>query len=237
MSRSLSLLTTLLGAVVLLGLGAYWLTAPTEAPLETSMSVAETMGSDTTGYRRATEVRPFTFPADHGPHPGYKTEWWYVTGNLSGPEAQPCGYELTVFHLGLTPPDAAPDSASPSNWRTNQLSMAHFGVTGGASETFHAFERFQRGGAGLAGVQADPFRVWLNDWSMTGASDAPFPSWLRTQEQAIGVDLTLHPPSPLSYRAIRDLVRRGQEAEMPPTTPTPVCTRRGPSRWTATRWT
>ncbi|PSQ85669.1 MAG: carotenoid 1,2-hydratase, partial [Bacteroidetes bacterium QS_3_64_15] len=78
MSRSLSVLTSLVVAMVVLGLGAYWLTAPSgESDLRTSVSVTEAMGSDTTGYRRATEVRPFTFPADHGPHPGYKTEWWY----------------------------------------------------------------------------------------------------------------------------------------------------------------
>jgi predicted secreted hydrolase len=141
------------------------------------------MGSDTTGYRRATEVRPFTFPADHGPHPGYKTEWWYVTGNLNGPDAQPYGYELTIFRLGLTPPGAAPDAARPPDWRTNQLYMAHFAVTDGASETFHAFERFQRGGAGLAGAQASPFRVWLDDWSMTGSADSAFPMGLRAQDE------------------------------------------------------
>ena len=22
------------------------------------------------------------FPKDHGPHPEYRTEWWYYTGNL-----------------------------------------------------------------------------------------------------------------------------------------------------------
>ncbi|PSQ94825.1 MAG: carotenoid 1,2-hydratase, partial [Bacteroidetes bacterium SW_11_64_17] len=90
MSRSSSILTALALTAALLGLGAYWLTdASGETALKTSTSVAEAMGSDTTGYRRATEVRPFKFPADHGPHPGYKTEWWYVTGNLSGPDAQP----------------------------------------------------------------------------------------------------------------------------------------------------
>jgi predicted secreted hydrolase len=96
------------------------------------------MGSDTTGYRRATAVRPFSFPADHGPHPGYKTEWWYVTGTLTGPEAQPYGYELTLFRIGLTPPDAAPDS-TPSDWRTNQLYMGHFAVTRKPSTISSAF--------------------------------------------------------------------------------------------------
>jgi predicted secreted hydrolase len=210
MSRSLSVLISLGVAVALLGLGAYWFTAPSaEADLRTSVSVAEAMGSDTTGYRRATEVRPFTFPSDHGPHPGYKTEWWYVTGNLSGPQAEPYGYELTIFRLALTPPDAAPDSAAFSDWRTNQLYMGHFAVTDGASETFHAFERFERGGAGLAGAQADPFRVWLDDWSMTGLDGTAFPMQLRAQEQGVGVDLTLRPTKPRVLQGDQGLSQKG----------------------------
>jgi predicted secreted hydrolase len=210
MTQSRSLLTGLLVVTAGLALGAYWLTGNNESEsLQTSTSVAEAMGSDTTGYRRATEVRPFTFPADHGPHPGYKTEWWYVTGNLEGPDAQPYGYELTIFRLGLTPPDAAPNSTLPSGWRTNQLYMAHFAVTNGALETFHAFERFQRGGAGLAGAEAAPFRVWLDNWSMTGSEDSAFPMRLRAQENGIGVNLTLRPSKPRVLQGNQGLSQKG----------------------------
>jgi predicted secreted hydrolase len=210
MSRSLSVLTSLVVAMAVLGLGAYWLTASSGASdLRTSVSVADAMAGDTTGYRRATEVRPFTFPADHGPHPGYKTEWWYVTGTLTGPDAQPYGYELTIFRLGLAPPDADSAPTASGDWRTNQLYMAHFAVTNGADETFHAFERFQRGGAGLAGARADPFRVWLDNWSMTGSEDSPFPMQLQVQEEGIGIDLTLRPAKPRVLQGDRGLSQKG----------------------------
>ena len=210
MSRSLSVLTSLVVAMAVLGLGAYWLTASSGASdLRTSVSVADAMAGDTTGYRRATEVRPFTFPADHGPHPGYKTEWWYVTGTLTGPDAQPYGYELTIFRLGLAPPDADLAPTASGDWRTNQLYMAHFAVTNGADETFHAFERFQRGGAGLAGARADPFRVWLDNWSMTGSEDSPFPMQLQVQEEGIGIDLTLRPAKPRVLQGDRGLSQKG----------------------------
>jgi predicted secreted hydrolase len=166
------------------------------------------MAGDTTGFRRATEVRPFTFPEDHGPHPGYKTEWWYVTGTLDGPDGAPFGYELTIFRIGLTPPSALPDT-TPSAWRTNQLYMGHFAVTDGATETFHAFERFQRGGAGLAGAQAAPFRVWLDDWSMTGTDSSAFPLRLRAQDRDVGVALTLRPTKPRVLQGDRGLSQKG----------------------------
>ncbi len=212
MSRSTTLIAILTGTLLALGLGAYWLTAASDATdLQTSLSVSEAMGSDTTGYRRATKVRPFTFPADHGPHPGYKTEWWYVTGNLTGPEAQSYGYEFTLFRIGLTPPDAAPDS-TPSDWRTNQLYMGHFAVTDGTSETFHAFERFQRGGAGLAGAQANPFRVWLEDWSMASTGASTFPVQLHAQTEGVGVNLTLDPTKPRVLQGDRGLSQKGPGA-------------------------
>ena len=35
------------------------------------------------GFERAYSPRDFRFPADHGPHETFATEWWYFTGNLS----------------------------------------------------------------------------------------------------------------------------------------------------------
>ena len=34
------------------------------------------------GFAQVLEPRVFEFPRDHGPHPQYRQEWWYVTGNL-----------------------------------------------------------------------------------------------------------------------------------------------------------
>ena len=90
--------------------------------------------------------------------------------------------------------------------------MAHFAVTDGASETFHAFERFQRDGAGLAGARADPFRVWLDDWSMTSTGSQPFPVRLQAQEQGIGIDLTLRPTKPRVLQGNQGLSKKGPGA-------------------------
>jgi predicted secreted hydrolase len=214
MSRSRPVILGVLLLAGALGLGAYWLTAGSgDDDLQTSVSVADAMSSDTTGYRRATEVRDFVFPADHGPHPGFKNEWWYVTGTLQGPDGAPYGYELTIFRFALTPPDDPGDvslvNAGSSDWRTNQFYMAHFAVTNGADGTFHAYERFGRGGAGLAGAQADPFRVWLEDWSMTSTGPAPFPVRLRAQEADVGIDLTVRPAKPMVLQGNRGLSQKG----------------------------
>jgi predicted secreted hydrolase len=36
------------------------------------------------------------FPADHGAHPGLRTEWWYITGALQAGERR-FGFQVTFF--------------------------------------------------------------------------------------------------------------------------------------------
>ena len=56
------------------------------------------------GYATATVSRTFAFPADHGPHPGFRNEWWYLTGHLDGQNGERFGFELTIFRFLLAPP-------------------------------------------------------------------------------------------------------------------------------------
>ena len=45
--------------------------------------------------------REFAFPADHGAHDGFRTEWWYVTGNLFAADGRAFGVQLTFFRNAL----------------------------------------------------------------------------------------------------------------------------------------
>lgn len=152
------------------------------------LTVAEAMtGGDTAGFARVTTPRPFVFPADHGPHPEYAIEWWYYTGNVSSSDGRRFGFQFTLFRSGLAPAVAA----RPSGWATSSIYMAHFALSDAASGTFHAFERFSRGAAGLAGAQGEPFRVWLENWSVEGLGADGMPMRLRAAEGDVAIDLTL----------------------------------------------
>lgn len=117
------------------------------------------------GFTRALEPGAIEFPRDLGAHDAYRTEWWYYTGNLQTADGREFGYQLTFFRRALTlaPEDAASEPASA--WRTNQVYLAHFTVSDVANGNFYQQERLSRGGAGLAGAQATPYRVWLEDWA------------------------------------------------------------------------
>ena len=200
------IISALLVCVVLAG-GVYLLTREEEA-IQSNLTVAEALASDTAGYRRAAQPRAFSFPEDHGPHPGFRTEWWYYTGNLETKSGRHFGYQFTLFRNALTPPDTAARPRA-SSWATRQLYMGHFALTDVEGEAFYDFERFSRGGAGLAGAQADSFRVWLEDWSARGTSGATFPMRLRARQENVAVDLTLRPSKPLVLQGERGLSQKG----------------------------
>ena len=141
------------------------------------------------GFQRALKPRPFSFPADDGPHPDFQTEWWYYTGHLHS-AARRFGYQFTIFRRGLLPgADTTPD-----DWTTHQIYFAHFTLSDIEQQRFYPFERWERGALGLAGAQAKPFKVWLNHWALSG--DPQKQVQLRAETPEIGLQLNLKPLKP-----------------------------------------
>jgi predicted secreted hydrolase len=152
--------------------------------------LAEGDGDD--AFARALTPRAFEFPRDHGAHNEYRSEWWYFTGNLETADARHFGFELTFFRFALDA--AAPERAS--EWGTSQAWMAHFALTDTQAGDFMAAERFARGALGLAGAEAAPFRVWVEDWSAdartaAGGDGDAFAARLEARDGGYALDLEL----------------------------------------------
>jgi predicted secreted hydrolase len=139
------------------------------------------------GFTVADGSRPLNFPEDFGAHDDFQTEWWYYTGNLQTPEGRHFGFELTVFRIGLLPPTI--ELPTDSQWYSHSVYFAHFAVSDIASEQFYAFERYSRPGPGLAGAQADPYRVWVEDWNINERATGVYR--LQAVQAKISLDLTL----------------------------------------------
>ena len=151
-------------------------------------------------FAQVLSPRQFVFPADHGPHPHYRHEWWYLTGHLEAMDGEEFGFEVTFFRVGLVPPQessATPEGGEASRWRARQIYVAHFAVTDLARRQFHSTERRAREALGLAGAASEPLRVWLGPWSLAADPAAPEaesdrPVWaLRVQDERYGLDLKL----------------------------------------------
>ena len=118
------------------------------------------LGQSAQGYAAVTPGRKFSFPTDHGPHPEYRIEWWYVTANLADKDGTAYGAQWTLFRQAMTP------GGAQEGWASQQIWMAHAAVT--RADTHRTSETFARGGVGQAGVEAAPFRAWIDSWQMRG---------------------------------------------------------------------
>lgn len=208
MKGKIFLLVVVLVLVVLTG-AAIYLAVPESNDVATTGSIEASealSGIDTAGYARADSVRDFVFPADHGAHPQYKTEWWYYTGNLVSTTGRKFGFQLTFFRSALSPDSVRSTSA----WAGNQLYMAHFAIADIGAEHFYASERFSRGAAGLAGADGTPFRVWLYDWQAASNGAAMFPVHLAAATDTTALGLVLDSLKPLVLHGDRGLSKKGR---------------------------
>jgi predicted secreted hydrolase len=173
-------------------------------------SVVEALNRGQGDFALATEPLPLTFPLDHGPHPDYRTEWWYFIGNLTDQRGQAYGYQLTFFRSALTAeaPERESDLAS------NQLYMAHFAVTSAPADRHLSFERFSRGAGGLAGAQGEPdFAVWLEDWSarQTGPGTYELNASVQQDDGLVALQLALRETQPPLLHGDAGLSQKGPE--------------------------
>ena len=155
------------------------------------LAVGAAHGDDATGFRSVTGPCRFSFPEDHGAHPGYRTEWWYYTGNLTAATGQRFGFQLTFFRHQLRPSDTRRDWPEPaSSWRTNQIYLAHAALTDLSRRRHVMAERVSREALGMAGAVQDQkiVRVFLHDWE-TVISPAGHRLRMRDPQFHLALDL------------------------------------------------
>jgi predicted secreted hydrolase len=95
------------------------------------------------GYAVPQPGHIFSFPADHGAHPDFRIEWWYVTGHLRSEDARRFGFQATFFRLA-GPRGGAPDPNPDFSLGT--LYLAHMALTDVAGQRFLFEERLNREG-------------------------------------------------------------------------------------------
>jgi predicted secreted hydrolase len=152
--------TILIGIIAagLLAAGATYLTRPNRLPA--------VYGPE--GYRAVTGPCGLAFPEDHGPHPDFKTEWWYYTGNLAAENGRRFGYQLTFFRSRIIPPEQEAAWPKPASaWRTAQIYLAHAAVSDLDGGKYLHDEQMARGALGMAGagLEGNVARVRLRGWS------------------------------------------------------------------------
>ena len=118
------------------------------------------LGTEAGGFAPVVPGKALTFPADHGPHPDYRIEWWYVTANLADSAGIAYGVQWTLFRQAMS------SGAQQEGWANKQIWMGHAAIT--RADLHRSSETFARGGIGQAGVEAKPFRAWIDSWEIRG---------------------------------------------------------------------
>ncbi|MDG1457448.1 MAG: lipocalin-like domain-containing protein [Pseudoprimorskyibacter sp.] len=144
------------------------------------------LGTAAEGFAIPDSSYRMVFPDDHGPHPDFRIEWWYLTANLTGQDGASYGVQWTLFRSAFAP-------GSQRGWTSPQIWFAHAAAT--SANAHYVAERVARGGIGQAGVTAQPFEAWIDDWRLYGADFDTLK--VTAQGDDFSYDLDLKTNSPL----------------------------------------
>jgi predicted secreted hydrolase len=154
-------------------------------------------------------VRPgvaLRFPADHGAHPEYRTEWWYVTGWLRTADGRDLGFQVTFFRT--RPPV---DPANPSRFAARQILFAHAALSDPRTGRLLHGERAARAGFGLAGATPGDADVSIRDWRLRRLPDGRFETAVNANGFALR--LAFRPTQPPFAQGVGGYSRKGPRPE------------------------
>ena len=152
-------------------------------------------------YAPALPGQALAFPADHGAHPQYRTEWWYITGWLDTPGG-PQGFQVTFFR---TRPDV--DQRNPSAFAARQILFAHAALSDPKVGRLLHDQRIARQGFGLAEAATGDTDIVLDDWSLKRQADGRFHA--RAGGKDFALDLLFTPTQPVMPEGEDGFSRKG----------------------------
>ncbi len=144
------------------------------------------------------------FPRDHGSHPGFRTEWWYLTGRVLAGERE-FGFQVTFFRTRV---DAT--QAMQSKLAAKQLVFAHAAVTDVQGKQLWHDQRIAREGFDIAQAAVDDTRIRLRDWSLERVPGGDFRARVRSVDFDLDVRFAASQPVLLQGKA--GLSRKGPDA-------------------------
>lgn len=141
------------------------------------------------------------FPRDHGSHPDFRTEWWYVTGWTTDASGVARGVQVTFFR---NRPGIAESSASA--FAPRELLFAHAAIADAGIGRLVHDQRAARAGLGLASASTSTTDVRLDDWSLVREGER-YRARVRARDFAI--DLAFAATQPVLLQGERGVSRKG----------------------------
>lgn len=148
--------------------------------------------------------RSLVFPRDHGSHPDYRVEWWYVTGLLDVRGA-PLGFQITFFRTRLDAP-----ANNPSAFTPRQMLIGHAALSDPQAGKLLHQQHVARAGFGLAAAESGGTRVWIDRWRLEQTADG-YAMVLPVAE--FGFELALRRTQPVLLNGDAGYSRKGPRPE------------------------
>ncbi len=148
----------------------------------TTASIAQT---PRLSYPDVKPGRAFAFPADHGAHPDFRTEWWYVTGTVKTAKGKDLGFQITFFR---TRPRV--DLSNPSKFAARQILFAHAAVSDPLIGKIIHDQRAARAGFGIAGAKVGDADVHIKDWRLVRLAGGRFSARIVARGFALNLMFT-----------------------------------------------
>ncbi len=157
---------------------------------------------------QALPAKTLVFPRDHGSHPDFKTEWWYVTGYATSGERE-FGFQVTFFRSRM---DAT--QGMTSKFAAKQLMFAHAAVTDVQGKKLLHDQRIAREGFDVASAAAADTAVRIGNWSLARQGEQYLANVLaNTSDKGFKLALTLTPTQAVLLQGDRGLSRKGPDGK------------------------
>jgi len=149
--------------------------------------------------------RRLEFPRDHGSHPDFRNEWWYVTGVVNDRDGRELGVQVTFFR---NRPGVA--ESGSSRFTPRQLVFAHAAIADPAVGRLLHDQRAERAAFDIAGADTANTRAWVRDWSLALDDDVYV---ARIAARGFSIDARFRSVSPPLLQGDGGYSRKGPEAE------------------------
>lgn len=157
-------------------------------------------------YPTVVPGRTMAFPADHGAHPDYRTEWWYATGWLRTAGGEQLGFQVTFFRSRLLV-----DAGNTSRFAPRQILFAHAALSDAKRGRLMHAERTARAGFGLAEAMVGDMALVIDDWTMVRSKDGVMRARVKGADFALELDLM--PTQAVLLQGQGGYSRKGPNAE------------------------
>lgn len=155
-------------------------------------------------YPSVLSGRTLVFPRDHGAHPDFRTEWWYITGWVKDAAGNDFGVQVTFFR---TRPRVQEDNTSA--FAPKQILFAHAALADPSAGALLHDQRAARQGFGLVGAREENTDVRIDDWSLRLVGDTYI---ARVVSRAFEMALEFKASGPILLEGDRGFSRKGPQA-------------------------